>query len=85
MVILASLEATHRRSLQEIQDNMDPLLHIVMELGSNIWCPLCYRTPVLAKLSTKVFKGLYPNRMQKKSISILGEETRYFEGETTLF
>ena len=40
---------------------MDPVLHIVMELESNCWCPLCYRTPVLAKLSTKVFQGLYLN------------------------
>jgi hypothetical protein len=33
-------------------------------------CPLCYRTPVLAKLSIMVFKELYPNstRTQRRSM-----------------
>jgi hypothetical protein len=46
-----------------IQDKVDlgTLLHVVMEPRSNTWCPLCYRTLVLDKLSIMVFKGLYPN------------------------
>jgi hypothetical protein len=53
-----------RRSLQ---DNMDQVIHNIMELGSSKdgtmehLVSLCYRTPALAKISTKAFKGLYPN------------------------
>jgi hypothetical protein len=45
------------------QDNLDleTDLYAVMDPSSNTWCPLCYRTPVLVKLSIIVYKGLYPN------------------------
>ena len=57
------------------QDNLDPETALYAAMIRHL-VSLYYRTPVLGKLSTMVYKGLYPNRQTKSERGNEGWETK---------